>query len=167
MRLENTHEILAIGPDFDSAKDYVLRFLDKTQLVKYDSVHVDPAEAVHATQPEFWEKVAQGMEGNRLVIDELLHELKESGISSLDDLRDLPQGYQSKTIHTITHLLDGFFGIDSVFYCPLEDSHWVSDALRQEILDDPSDYWLIKATGSFKVINREKAAILRKYETYS
>jgi len=167
MKLESSHDILGIGPDFESAKKYVLRFLDKTQLVKYDSVEIEAEHAIQATQPGFWERIEEGMEGNRQMIDELLEELKESGIHTLDDLRFLQQGYQSKTIHTVTHILDGFFGIDSVFYSPVEDSHWVSPMLKREILNDPSDYWLIKATGSIKVMSRKKAAIMRKFESYS
>lgn len=167
MKLEVSHDLLAIGPSFEVVKDYVLRFFDKTQLVRYDAVHVVEDQAVSAEKSIFWERIEQDMAGNRQVIGELIEELKESGINSLSDLMDLPQGFQSKTIHTVAHLLDGFFGIDTVFYNLVEDSHWLSANLRQEILADPSDYWLIKATGTFKVLQPEKAAILRKFENNS
>ena len=164
MKLEASHELLAIGPDFAAAKSYVLRFFDKTQLVRYDSVAVAADQAVSAEHATFWDRIEQGMAANRQVLAELLEELKESGVFSLGDLEELPQGYQSKTIHTVAHLLDGFFGIDTVFYNLVEDCHWLSATLRQEILADPSEYWLIKATGTFKVLSPEKAAILRKFE---
>lgn len=167
MQLEASHDLLAIGPSFEAAKNYALRFFEKTQLVRYDAVHVPEDQAVSAEKPIFWERIEQDMTGNRQVVGELIEDLKESGIASLDDLAELPQGFQSKTIHTLAHLLDGFFGIDSVFYNLVEDSHWLSASLRQEILADPSEYWLIKATGTFKVLTPEKAAILRKFENNS
>ena len=53
-------------------------------------------------------------------------------------------------LHVITHLLDGFFGIDSYFYNLVEDSHWVSEELRATIKTSPSRYWLIAVEADFE-----------------
>jgi len=40
-------------------------------------------------------------------------------------------------------MLDGFIGIDSVFYNLAEDSHWLSAPLRKTIEQHPEHYWLV------------------------
>ncbi|MBU1627836.1 hypothetical protein KKB18_10745, partial [bacterium] len=115
MKLEAVHELLAIGPDFEIAKNQVQRFFDKTQLVRYDSVEILKEDSMSAANSKFWERIGLGEEGNRQIITELIEDLKEIGTFSLSDAAKLPQGFQSKTFHTIAHLLDGFFGIDSCF----------------------------------------------------
>lgn len=167
MKLEAVHELLAIGPDFKSAKNQVQNFFDKTQLVRYDSVDILKEDSLSAADSEFWERIEQGVEGNRQIINELTEELKEVGTFSLSDAAKLPQGFQSKTFHTIAHLLDGFFGIDSCFYNLLDDSHWLSNSLKQEIIASPSEFWLIRALGKFKVLSSHKAAVLRTFEPES
>jgi hypothetical protein len=69
-------------------------------------------------------------------------------VESLGDLESLPQGYQSKTLHTLTHLLDGFFGIDSHFYNLIEGSHGVSAGLRGKIDSSPGGYMLLAVRAS-------------------
>jgi hypothetical protein len=73
----------------------------------------------------------------------MLAHLKEEGVTSLDQLPELEQGYVTKILHTLTHLLDGFIGIDSVFYNLVEDSHRVSAGLSDAIRANPADYWLV------------------------
>jgi hypothetical protein len=73
----------------------------------------------------------------------LYRRLKEEGVTSLDQLPHLEQGYVTKVLHTLTHLLDGFIGIDSVFYNLLEDSHQVSGSLAADIQASPTAYWLV------------------------
>jgi hypothetical protein len=55
----------------------------------------------------------------------------------------LQQGYVTKVLHTLTHLLDGFIGIDSVFYNLVEDSHWASEGLLKALQDTAGEYWLV------------------------
>ena len=43
----------------------------------------------------------------------MLAELRESGYEKLPDLVGMKQGYDSKVLHTVTHLLAGFFGVDT------------------------------------------------------
>lgn len=164
MKLEAVHELLAIGPDFETAKNQVLKFFDKTQLVRYDSVEILKEDSLSGADARFWERIAQGMGGNRQIINELIEDLKEIGAFSLSDAAELPQGFQSKTFHTIAHMLDGFFGIDSCFYNLVDDSHWLTDPLKQEILASPNEFWLIKVLGKFKALSPDKAALLRTFE---
>jgi hypothetical protein len=70
-------------------------------------------------------------------------ELQETGLGRAEDLLTLQQGYPSKLLHILTHMLDGFIGIDSVFYNLIEDSHWLSAPLRSTILHKPEHYWLV------------------------
>ena len=57
-------------------------------------------------------------------------------------------GHLSNTVHTIAHLLDSFFGIDSCFFNLVEESHWVTDSLKKEIRENPSLYLLVNVKGS-------------------
>ena len=74
----------------------------------------------------------------------LIHELQESGYHTLVELAEIKQGYESKTLHTLVHLLDGFIGIDSKFYNLIENSHLISASLRREIKQTPAHYWLLQ-----------------------
>ncbi len=69
------------------------------------------------------------------------------GVSLLNDLENMPQGYRTKMLHVITHLLDGFFGIDSYFYNLEEDSHQVSEELKKKMAGELTDYWLLPVEG--------------------
>lgn len=165
MKLEITHEILVVGPDFPKSRDYVLRFFAKTPLVRYDSVTVDEAASCPASHSAFWPRVEAGVRQNQEVLRDLLAELKESGLRGLDDLLALGKGYQSKLIHTVAHLVDGFFGIDTVFYNMAEDSHGLSPLFRQEIEGNPGEYWLLKIHAELRIRERESlVASLRRFE---
>lgn len=164
MQLDVSHLILVLAPDFARGRDYLQRFFAKTQLVRYDLVEVDPAAACGADHPEFWPRLEAGIGRNQAVLAELLAELKASGIRSLDDLQHLSQGYQSKLAHTVAHLLDGFFGIDTVFYNMPEDSHWLSDQLREEIRRNPDDYQLLRVNASLSLKRHDSLiASLRRF----
>jgi hypothetical protein len=64
-------------------------------------------------------------------------------VTGIEDLLALKPGYPSKVLHILTHMLDGFIGIDSAFYNLVEDSHWLSEPLRTTILRNPEGYWLV------------------------
>jgi len=164
MQLDVSHLILVIAPDFERGRDYARRFFAKTQLVRYDQVEVDPAASRGAGHPDFWPRLEAGISRNHEVLAELLAELKASGIRSLDDLQHLAQGYQSKLAHTVAHLLDGFFGIDTVFYNMPEDSHWLSDQLREEIRRNPDDYQLLRVNAALSLKRHDSmVASLRRF----
>lgn len=165
MKLEVFHSILMLGPDAKACKEYVLRFFAKTPLVRYDSLNILEDEIFPATGPEFWQRIDEGTAENRQTVNDLLAELREAGTKRLEDLPNLPQGFQSKIVHTVAHLLDGFIGIDSLFYNMVEDSHWVSDQLRQEMRENPTEYWLLKVEAVLAVRERFRGPALRTFET--
>ncbi len=151
MNLYASHEMLVSGPDFETCRCKTQRFFDRHILIRYDTVHIAAAASVPATDPCFWERVTAGMAANRKVLAELIVELSAEGFKLMTDLSAMPKGYQSKIFHIIAHMLDGFFGVDSRFYVLDDDSHWLTDALRQSIKAAPTDYWLLKVDAESSV----------------
>ncbi len=137
------HLFLTKAEDQHQACHKVQHFLDHTELIRYEAMTIHDQSIMNGADPAFWTKVEQGVASNRAVAKGLIDELGATGISSLAELKDLPQGYPSKVLHTLVHILDGFIGVDSAFYNLLEDSHWLSDKLRQAITSKPEEYWLI------------------------
>ncbi len=133
-------------------------FINHYQLVSYDQFLVLEDQIINGTDPSFWSLLKEGLEKNKLILANLLSELEEEGFKTLKDLKDLPQGYLSKSFHTVAHFLDGFFGIDSYFYNLVEDSHWVSPSLKKALNLKPKDYYLLPCEG---IINEPE----RKFET--
>ncbi len=144
-----THSFLVHAPEVKTGAAQALRFLDKTILVKYDSVNVLQENCFSAEKDIFWQKITDGVAQNRQVLTQLIQELEDTGLQNLQDFTQFMEGYQSKTLHAAAHILDGFFGIDSVFYNLIADSHWVTDSLKQEIMSHPSEYWCIAVQGTF------------------
>ena len=124
-RLETVHTLLTHASDMADARHNVLKFINSTDLVHYDQVKIVEEKVFRADLPEFWKAVEEGVNTNSYVCQQLLKELALQGFNSLMDLAQLPRGYLSKILHTVAHLLDGFFGIDSCFYNLPEDSHQV------------------------------------------
>lgn len=164
MILEVSHRILAMVPDFSRSCRHVEGFLERTSLVHYDTVQVVAEESCPGSDQRFFPWLDQGIAENRLVLDTLLGELLATGSKELTDLARLPQGFESKILHTIAHLADGFFGIDSRFYSLPEDSHWLSPTLRSEIKNSPDDFWLIKVNASLIALERGPVFGLRSFE---
>ncbi|GBE52733.1 hypothetical protein BMS3Bbin14_01208 [bacterium BMS3Bbin14] len=146
MILTVNHSFMVTGPDLDTCGQHVRFFLDTTQLVRYDLVAIDPEHSIHGTDPRFQPELDLVVAANQAILAELLGELRQEGCRQLDDLLTLPQGFQSKLLHTMSHLLDGFFGIDSRFFDLDEDSHRITAKRRQQIKDTPDQCWLIGIT---------------------
>lgn len=161
MNLQNSHELLIFGTDFESCRKKALLFFSKNMLVHYDTVTIDEEESVTAEDPSFWERIAEGEAANRQAIKELFEELQGEGYEGLADFFTMKQGFQSKLFHTIAHLLDGFFGIDSVLYNLENDSHWVPDALRKRIQASPTSYRLLKINAESKGGSPDRLHLLR------
>lgn len=164
MNLEITHKILAMEPDFEKSAGHVLRFLERTTLVRYDAARVVADQSCSGADPRFWPWLEQGLADNRQVLTKLIGELRTAGTREFSDLISLPQGFQSKIFHTMAHLLDGFFGIDSQFYSLPEDSHWLGDNMRRQIEADPEDFWLVTVVGTLKSPAHHALAGLRSFE---
>ena len=80
---------------------------------------------------------------NHKILAGLLSKLQDEGYVSMEDLLVLPQGFKSKLLHTMCHLLDGFFGVDSHFFDIDETSNWLTDNRRKQISQSPGTCWLI------------------------
>ncbi len=139
------HLFLSRGENKEEALKVVTSFLEKYQLIHYDRYSVD--EIIQACEEEFFKELSYGLEKNKRILENFINEVQKEGFSALSDLLALPQGYLSKILHLIAHLIDGFFGIDSYFFNLLEDSHWVSQPLFEKIKREPDKFYLIKITG--------------------
>ena len=125
------------------ATQHVERYLSGNQLISYAEFFVQPEEVLGDAHGKFWQTLGHGLEANDAFARRMLNHLKEEGVTTVDQLLDLQQGYATKILHTLTHLLDGFIGIDSVFYNLVEDSHWVSEELSETIRAGEGEYWLV------------------------
>lgn len=141
--IEYIHEILVKGEDYKACTGKALAFFDAYQLVRYSHINIVPHESISASTPVFEKRLHSAVMENHRLLNSLTKELKEEDVLTIDNLRELPQGYKSKMLHVITHILDGFFGIDSYFYNLEEDSHWVSEELMEKIKTLPEHYWLL------------------------
>lgn len=159
------HLLLTPGADQTDAQNRVQHFFAKNFLVKYDRVTILAERTINAGEADFGECLQEGITANRRVVKELLGELGEGGFERLGDLLEMRQGYESKLLHVVTHLLDGFFGVDSVFYNLEEDSHGISDRLVATIKANPADFWLVavecaSATGR----EADQLDLIRRFE---
>jgi len=141
------HEILVKGKDLETCRSKVLRFFENYQLVRYSSVTILEDESLPASDSGFRARLESAELKNRRILHELIEELRGEGIVLLNDLENMPEGYKTKMLHVITHLLDGFFGIDSYFYNLEEDSHRVSEELERKIAGALSAFWLLPVEG--------------------
>jgi hypothetical protein len=158
----NCHMLLVSGADFEVCRRKVENFFEKNELVRYDRVTVIDAECFPAEQEEFWTRLRGAIEANRQETSELTRFLVEEGYGDIGQWHTMPQGYVSKTVHILAHLLDGFFGVDSNFYNLIDDSHWLRSTLERQISADPSQYWLIQVEGSSLGQDPDRLAQLRR-----
>ena len=163
MALQNSHELLIFGTDFESCRKKALLFFSKNMLVHYDTVTVHENESVTAEDPSFWERISQGEAANRQIIKGLFEELQDEGYQGVNDFLTMGQGFQSKLFHTIAHLLDGFFGIDSVLYNLEDDSHWLAKTTRNKIQTSPGNYRLLKINAESKGPSPDRLHLLRSF----
>jgi len=143
------HDLMISGPNLDTCARHVNSFFKTTQLVHYDSVKIDRNRSICGTHPLFQEYLDIAISKNHKILAELLGELEEEGCTELKDILVLPQGFKSKLLHTISHLLDGFFGIDSRFFDINEVSHWITEKRLLQIQETPESCWLLRVTAQF------------------
>jgi hypothetical protein len=154
-----THELLVSGTDLETSRRKTFLFFERNMLVRYDAVEI--VEAITAEHPEFWPRIEGGEAANRKALAGMLMELRQEGYGQLQDILRMGQGYQSKMFHTIAHLLDGFFGIDTYLYNLVDDSHWLSRERRQKIAAAPHTYWLLKVAAASKGPTADRLHLLR------
>ncbi len=137
------HDLMVSGPDLQTCSRHVQRFFKKSQLVRYDSVEVDLQNSVNGSDPRFVELINNAITQNNQILADLLSKLRNEDCNNLEDLLQLPQGFQSKLLHTMSHLLDGFFGVDSRFFDIDEISNWVTENRKKQIKESPDECWLV------------------------
>lgn len=143
------HWILVKADSKEKAKTHIKSFLDKYELLYYDKIEF--SKTLRGDDVKFFDTLFSLMKINKNIIKSFINDLEEEGYKTLRDLKDLPQGYLSKILHTLTHLLDGFMGIDSYFYNLIEDSHFVSKKEIHAIQREPEKYYLVKIKGYSEV----------------
>lgn len=137
------HKILLAGDSFDHCSEQVHKFFDLTSLVIYDCIEPIEEKSTCGLDAAFFDNIVQAQSKNRRMMQELIDELVKADIRRTVDLQNIEQGYLSKTLHILSHFLDGFIGIDSYFYNFLDDSHWLSPATEKNIRNNPQQYWLL------------------------
>jgi hypothetical protein len=141
---DQRHLFLATGNSLEQARGQAAHFINTTQLVIYQSITINDKKIRSGASKKFWTDIEEGIAANHLFCHSLMQELQDAGsLHKIADLLNIQQGYPSKLLHILTHMLDGFFGIDSNFYNLIEDSHWISDRLRTSIQQNPKGYWLV------------------------
>jgi len=143
----SSHQILAQAESPSACREAVLRFFKNTSLVRYDHVELIDDQLIAADNSEFPASLDRAISKNHQAVKKLLKDLQSAGVHEVEDLKSLPQGYPSKTLHILTHFLDGFIGIDSAFYNLIEDSHWVSEELKQKMAETPESYFMFTLEG--------------------
>ena len=164
MALEVKHLFLVKAADREAAVGRVQRFFERTPLVQYEKIELPSSGTLAGNEQSFQDRLTAGLAGNRKVLAALLGELEQEGVARLADLKELGQGYHSKILHTVAHLLDGFFGIDTCFYSLAEDSHLVSESLRAQMQANPGGFWLVEVIGLSQAPGADAFARLRKFE---
>ena len=137
------HKILLSGASFKHCSDRAHSFFDRTTLVIYDTIQVVEEKSSSGLDDSFWQDLSQAEARNRALVNDLIDELKKSGLQSIDALLTTQQGYESKLLHILSHMLDGFIGIDSYFYNLIDDSHWLPEATATTIRQRAGEYWLL------------------------
>ena len=146
--MEFYHELLVEGDSFELCEKKALRFFDLYELISYENLYPLRKRSLPASHKDFFDRLDLGVRENKMVLNGFLSELREEGFESVSDFKDLPQGYLSKLLHITTHILDGFFGVDSYFYNLVEDSHWISPGFRKRLRQHGGSYWLIALEAS-------------------
>lgn len=145
-----SHLFLIEANSEEEALLILTNFVKGYQLIRYEEITFQRDEILVASRDEFWIELERALEVNRKILSSLIDEIKTEGYVLLDDLKTFPQGYLSKLFHTIAHIIDGFFGIDSFFYNLVEDSHFITPGLLKKIRENPQRYYLLPWIGYIK-----------------
>lgn len=143
MKLLAHHSILVSGEHYEDCKAQIDSFFEKTTLVQYDKISIDNNAIVNGDSEQFSERLEKSLDRNKAVLARFIDELKTTGFEKRSDLPSVKQGYPSKLLHIIAHFLDGFIGIDTVFYNLIDDSHWISSRTKEQLSKHPEKFWLV------------------------
>lgn len=137
------HNILIKGADYQDCKAKVIRFFDKTNLVQYDHMEFVKSHSICGSDNRFFSSLEDAININKNKINDFISNIEQTGIKTVAELATIKQGYPSKSLHILSHFMDGFIGIDSNLYNLVDDSHWVSPERKKKISDAPDQYWII------------------------
>jgi hypothetical protein len=157
------HALLLESSSRETASQHAHHFLDHNQLVRYDSVFIENDTIISAVDHTFFGSIEAGLKANRQTISKLVKELQVEGAADPRTWSALQQGYTSKLLHTVIHLLDGFFGIDSALYNLIENSHQVTDTLMSRMEVVPEKYWLVRVKGLSARGDADRVPLLRPF----
>ncbi len=143
MSLNVQHSFLVTGQNLDACITRLHHFFETTQLVRYDDIQTIREKSCPAQSEKFSLLLDQALQKNRDRLKALLDDLQVEGYTDITSLINLPQGFLSKTLHTIAHMEDGFFGIDAAFFDVDESSLRLTGRRRQLINDHPEECWLV------------------------
>ncbi len=138
-----SHFFLVEADDDVAASQQVKHYLEGNQLVTYADLVIRQNEIINGIDDRFNPAVENGIIKNMQFAQSMLIKLKNENVETLDDLLTIQQGYLTKVLHTLAHLVDGFIGVDTVFYNLVEDSHQVSEKLLELIEKEGQQYWLV------------------------
>lgn len=147
------HEFLVRGETLLECKTIVTKFLKTNGLAMPIEFYFIDERTIPATHEVFYKRLETAIKENKNVLTEFINELRKNNITKIDDLTSLNQGFLSKTLHTISHILDGFFGIDAFFYNLIEDSYFVSEELFNAIKSQPQKYFLVSTEAIYSENN--------------
>lgn len=160
MQLISSHLVLISAPSIENGCAQVRDFFLNSLLVRYDKVDIREEKCQSGSDKDFQRALNNGIAANKKILSNFVEEFKKTGFQTVDDLLMVEHGYPSKMLHIITHFIDGFIGIDSVFYNLIEDNHWISEQTFKEIEAEPENFWLIYLDGYSAT--PEKVAIVQQ-----
>lgn len=137
------HKVLVAGESYEHCCEQVRKFFALTSLVMYDCIKIIEEKCVSGQDKLFIDTVSKAEDTNKQTVQSLVEELQQTGVTSIAELSELEHGYPSKVLHVLSHMLDGFIGIDSYFYNLSADSHWLGKEALVDIQHNPAGYWLI------------------------
>lgn len=143
MFLISNHLVLVSATTLDSGCAQVHTFFKNSLLIQYDRIDFRREKCHRGSDKNFEEVLKVSLEDNKKILNSFIREFSKTGFENLADLRRVEYGYPSKLLHIIAHFLDGFIGIDTIFYNLIEDSHWISEETTRAIEASPDSYWLI------------------------
>ena len=141
------HTLLVIGNDYEVCSSQACDFLKSRKVLKYDYLEAVKEESCCGADRNFRRRLDAAIKKNRENITFLVNELNQVGFHSVSDIENMEQGYPSKLLHILCHILDGYICVDSRFYNLIDRGHQVSATTFASIKKSPQRYWLIRVNG--------------------
>ncbi|MDR3089713.1 MAG: hypothetical protein LBU39_07855 [Desulfobulbaceae bacterium] len=141
------HTLLVSGNDFEACCQQARDFLKTSKVLDYEHLEIVEAESCSGGDPNFCRRLNASIKKHRENIAFLVNELNQMGIHSVEDIENMEQGYPSKILHILGHLLDGYVCVDSRFYNLVDRSHHVPQATVANIKSLPQLFWLVRVNG--------------------